>query len=138
MTASTLTDFPGLLDSILRTVTDFMADANIHIIGVESILALALISILIMMFSMQIIAWVTPPNPKFVHAIMIGGLVSVVSVYLIYRYEPIAPALINASIVGVYGWQGYLWVGSIIVLVVVFLFNAIESWKKNKPLEVLQ
>jgi hypothetical protein len=38
----------------------------------------------------------------------------------------------------VYDWQGYLWVISLVLLLMVFAFNAWESWNHNQPLEMIQ
>jgi len=89
-------------------------------------------------FSSQIIAWVTGPNPKFLHAIAIGMLVSAFWTWVIYNFLPLGPALVRASIHGIYGNWGYLWTFSIVVLMFVFGINAFNSWKENKPLELIQ
>lgn len=91
------------------------------------------------LFSMQIISWMTPPRPKPLHAVAGGIAIGALNTWAIYTYWSLAPAILNASIVGVYGNPGYVWVTSLIILVLVFGFNAIESWKKDKPLmEVFQ
>jgi hypothetical protein len=91
------------------------------------------------LFSMQIIAWVTPPRPKPLHAVAGGISIGALNTWAIYTYWSIAPAIIKASMVGVYGNSGRFWIICLIILMLVFIFNAIDSWKKNKPLlEVFQ
>ena len=107
--------------------------------SINSTLTFLLILGFVFLFTVQIIAWVTPPKPKSLHAVAVAVPLSALNIWAIYFYLPLAPALINASIVGVYDNWGYLWVFSLIVLCLVFLFNAIESWKQNKPImELIQ
>lgn len=86
----------------------------------------------------QIIAWLTPPNPKFLHVFGIGIFWVAFSLFAIYNNFSLAPALIRAGIEGVYGYPGYFWVGSLIFIIFIFMINTIMSWKENKPLEVFQ
>ena len=104
----------------------------------ESILAALIIFSLSFFFSMQIFAWITPPNPKFVHAIALGTLAGASLVFIVYTQIPLAPALIRAGINGIYGKPGYFWVGSLLWINTVFLINTMNAWKQNKPLEVIQ
>lgn len=92
---------------------------------------------LIMAFSIQIISWISPPKRKWLGPVAIGGVIGAINVWAIYTYLPLGPSLINASIVGVYDGPGYLWVGSLLALVLVFCMNAVTSW--NKPqMELIQ
>ncbi len=104
----------------------------------DATLTFLIISGIVIIFSMQVFAWVTPPKPKFLHAVGLGAVGMAFVLFGIYNYLPLAPSLLRASINGIYGNFGYLWVGSLIILNAVFLLNAVQSWKDNKPLEVFQ
>lgn len=107
--------------------------------SIDATLTFLLIFGFCFLFCMQIVAWVTPPRPKPLHAIAGGLAFGSLNTWAIYTYWPLAPSLLNASIVGVYGNSGYIWIISLILLVIVFVLNARESWNKNKPMmEVFQ
>lgn len=112
--------------------------SNIQINSMESILTALIIFSLSFFFSMQIFAWITPPRPKFVHALALGSLAGAGFFFIVYAQIPLAPALIRAGINGVYGYPGYFWVGSLLWINAVFILNTVNSWTQNKPLEVIQ
>jgi len=121
----------NMLDGIGTTLHDIFT-------SLDATLTFLIISGLVLLFSMQIFAWVTPPKPKFLHAVGLGAVGMAFVLFGIYNYLPLAPSLVRASINGVYDNFGYLWVGSLVILNMVFLMNTIQSWKDNKPLEVFQ
>ena len=104
----------------------------------EGVITFLIIFGLSFLFMSQIVAWVTPPNPKFLHAIALGTVAGAFVVFVIYTQIPLVPALIRASISGVYGNTGYLWSMSILFLMAIFGLNTVNSWKENKPLEIIQ
>jgi len=110
-----------------------------HIFGsMTEFLTMLIILGLIVTFSMQIVAWVTPPKPKFVRALALGLVIGVINTWALYYFLPIAPSLINGAINGIYGNWGYIWAGGLIWMVSVFIMNAWTSWSSNRPLEVIQ
>lgn len=107
--------------------------------SIDATLTFLLILGFCFLFCMQIVAWVTPPRPKPLHAIAGGLAFGSLNTWAIYTYCSLAPSLLNASMVGIYGNPGYLWVISLIFLVVIFGLNAKKSWAENKPImELIQ
>ena len=107
--------------------------------SINSTLTFLLIFGFCFLFCMQIISWMSGPMPSLGRAVAGGILFGALNTWAMYFYLPLGPSLINASIVGIYGNPGYLWVISLVFLLAVFGFNALESWKKNKPyLELIQ
>lgn len=92
---------------------------------------------MVFMFTAQIFAWITPPKPKFLHALAFGIVAGALVMLGLYYFFPLAPALVNACIVGAYGYPGYMWILSMMFLLSIFGLNALASWKKNRPLEVI-
>ena len=89
-------------------------------------------------FSCMLYSWMTPPKPHWLGAVAIGLGSGSLLYWIISTHLPIASSLITAACAGVYDWQGYLWVISLILLLMVFAFNAWESWNHNQPLEMIQ
>jgi len=106
--------------------------------SIDATLTFLVIFGLTFLFTVQIIAWVTPPNPRFLHAIGIGLPIAALNTWAVYSYLPLAPSLIRAAMNGVYDNWGYVWVFSLVLLCMVFLMNAWTSWSSNRPLEVIQ
>ena len=110
-----------------------------HVVtDLEGAVTFLMIYSLSFLFTAQVFAWVTPPKPKFVNAIALGMGAGAFVVYVIYNYIPLAPAIIEASITGVYGIPGYFWTFTILFLILIFIMNTINSWDENRPLEVIQ
>ena len=113
----------------------FLFDAFKDTAGFMSFL---IIGSLLFFFIIQIVAWITPPSPKFLHVFGVGIFWVAFWIFVVYNYVPLAPALINNSVNGIYGIPGYIWVGSMVFLIFIFLVNTTMSWMENKPLEVIQ
>lgn len=107
--------------------------------SIDSTITFLLIFGFLFLFSMQIISWLTGPRPSLGGALAGGVLFGALNTWAMYFYLPLGPALIKASIIGIYGNPGYFWVISLLFILLVFGFNALESWKKNKPImEMIQ
>ncbi len=107
--------------------------------SINSTLTFLLILGFCFLFTMQIVSWMTGPMPSLGWSVAGGIFLGSVWTWAIYNYLPLAPSLVNASIVGVYGNPGYLWIFSLVFLLFVFGFNAFESWKSYKPyMELIQ
>ncbi len=120
---------------------EWTIDYLLAVLGVQTlneVLTLLLIFSTIFFFILQIYSWITPPNPRIIIPVIIAGLFTGTAVYIILDYKPIASSVLNACFVGIYGWQGYFWIGSLVFLNLVFISNTFIGWKKNMPLEVLK
>lgn len=126
----------GLWSVIQPWAGPFLGVVGIH--EPYELLAAIIIISLVSLFLIQIIAWMTPPNPAYGGPIA-GGIVAGILAYMFIEWKvTLIPTVLGACITGVYGWQGYVYLGGLVVLIGVFLANIGDGWKRNRPLEMMK
>ncbi len=112
--------------------------ARIGIYSMAELLAALIIFGLIACFAVQIFAWMTPPNPAYGHAVALGIGVGILGYIFVTWKAHLIPTVLGACMAGVYDWQGYIYVLSVLALLIVFAVNIGTSWRENRPLEVFR
>lgn len=88
------------------------------------------------LFTLQIYHWIGEPPiwPGIILALIVG----IGTLVLVTQEIPLIPAVMNASIYGIYGIQGRIYILAVVALVLTMLFNAFGSWIYDRKLEVLR
>ena len=150
-----LSDLSDLLDRLLEVLNNFWAQVQdridpiellgigdildtLHIHYMYEVLAFLIIFGLTSLFAAQVYAWSTKPNPSNLGAVALGVGTGVLSYVFIVTKVPMIPAVLGACITGVYSWQGYVYVGGLMALTVVFTVNTLDGWRKDTQLEILR
>jgi hypothetical protein len=110
----------------------------IDLTTLEQYLTLILIFSLGFFFSLQVFSMLSPPKPRYTYPLAGAGAVGVLVVVAVYQWLSIVPATMTASMVGVYGTHGYIYIIGVLGLVLVFLTNTVICWGQNKPLKLFQ
>jgi hypothetical protein len=100
------------------------------------VLAWILIFVISFLVVLQAYMWTTGSRTVWI-GILVSLIAGIGALALVTREFSMVPTVWTACIYNVYGWTGYIYIGSVIALAVTMAYNALGSWRGGE-LEVLQ